>query len=353
MKRRYKLILAIIGVVAFLFLMFLWLTGNLSREGKIRPGTSGVTEEPAAGLKTAEVSMVTVPLEREIVGTVAARETIEISSRIMAEILEVKADAGDTVEKGQTLVVLDSRDVRARLTQAREALSSAEAVLEKASLDAGRIEGLYKKQAATKEEYDASRAALDVARTSVKRAEAAVREAEVNLSHTTIASPAAGRVVDRLADPGDMAVPGKPLVSIYDPSTLRLEVSVSDQFREKVHLGDVVRVLIDPVGKEFEGEIAEIVPASDASSRSFTVRVSIASPDVVYPGMYGRIWLPLESTEALLIPPEAVWRVGQLEMVTVVEDGAARTRSIRVGKAYPGGIEVLSGLEPGELVRIP
>ncbi len=353
MKRRYKVIPAAVGVIVFLILMFMWLTGNLTREPKISPGQLQVNEESAAGMKILLIETTSVPLTVEVVGTVDARTKAEISSRIMAGIVEATADAGDRVGSGQILFLLDARDAKARLEQAREALSSAEAALENASLDAGRIERLYDKQAATKQEYDKSRTALKIARASVDSALAAIREAEAALSHAKIVSPIDGRVIDRLADSGDMAMPGKPLMTIYDPSTLRLEVPVAEHLRPNVRLNENMKVSIDSVNHEIEGKVEEIVPASNSSSRSFTVRVSIPETNGVYPGMYGRIHLNVGSAETVLIPPEAIGRVGQLEMVTVIQGGIAKKRMIRTGKKYTAGIEILSGLEPGETIATP
>jgi RND family efflux transporter MFP subunit len=351
MKRRYKIIPAAIGVIIFLVLMFLWLTGNLSRGSKIGPGKSPVSEASAAGMKTMKVETATVPLTLESVGTVDARVKSEVSSKILAKIARVGADAGDIVEKGQMLFILDSRDATARLDQARQALASAEAEFERASLDAGRMERLLAQQAATRQEYDRSQAAMKMSEAAVEAAGAAVREAEVNRSYSGITSPIAGRVVDRLADAGDMAAPGKPLMTIYDPSTLRIEVSVAEYLRPNVHLGDGVKVSIDTF--EFEGEIEEIVPASDSSSRSFTARVSIPATEGVYPGMYGRCHLDLGTAEIILIPPEALKHVGQLEMVTVIKGEAARTRAVKSGKNYAEGVEILSGLQAGETIALP
>jgi RND family efflux transporter MFP subunit len=333
--------------------MFMWLTGNLSREPKISPGQLQVSEQSAAGIKTLLVETTSVLLTVEAVGTVEARTKAEISSRIMAGIIEVAADAGDPVESGQILFLLDARDAKARLEQAREALSSAEAAMERASLDAGRFERLYDKQAATKREYDESRTALKIARATVDSTLAAIRESEAALSHTKIVSPIGGRVIDRLADSGDMAIPGKPLMTIYDLSTLRLEVSVAEHLRPNVSLNESMKVSIDSVALEIEGKVEEIVPASDASSRSFTARVSIPETDGVYPGVYGRIHLNVGSAETILIPSEAIRRVGQLEMVTVAQDGIAKERMIRTGKKYAAGIEILSGLDAGETIAIP
>lgn len=353
MKRRYKIVPAALAVVILLILMFLWLTGNLSREGKISPGKSEAPERSARGLKTMIVEATSIPLTIEAVGAVDARSKADISGRMLARIVEITADAGDAVSKGQTLVVLDSRDAMARLEQAREALASAQAALEKTALDAGRIERLYEKKAATKQEYDRSRAALKMARASVDSAAAAVRESEVALSYYEIVSPIDGKLVDRLVEPGDMALPGKPLMSVYNPSTLRLEVAVAERMRPSVRLGDGVRASIDSIEREIEGKIEEIVPASDSASRSFAVRVAIPTAEDIYPGMYGRIRIDLGSTETVLVPPEAIKRVGQLEMVTVVEDAMVRTRAIKTGKTYADGVEVLAGLRPGETIVLP
>ncbi|MBI4830738.1 MAG: efflux RND transporter periplasmic adaptor subunit [Candidatus Lindowbacteria bacterium] len=353
MKQWYKLATAIAGSVALLVLMLLWLMGSLSPGGKIHPGKSEVKETPSAGLKTIKVTAITILVEAEVVGTVRARETAEITSKIVATVTSVDADAGNNVRKGQTLFVLDSRDAQARVNQAREAVASAEAALEQATLDAGRIERLYQKQAATKQEFDRSQAGLKIARASADSARAMLREAEVNLSYTKITSPISGKVTDRFANPGDMAMPGKPLMTVYDPSTLRLEVSVAEHLRPRVSIGQQVRASIDHAGAVFDTKIVEMVPASDSSSRSFIVRASIPSAQTAYPGMYARIWLQVGESEVVLIPPDALEHVGQLEMVTVVENEIARKRSVKTGNTHREGIEILSGLTAGEVIAVP
>jgi len=341
------------GALLILILMFLYLTGNLSGEPKITPSTKEAPPSPSVAGEIVTVKTMVIPVEIEAVGAVDARETAQVSSRTMALITRIYAAAGDVVKKGQPLVELDARDAQAQLAQAREALASAQAELERTRLDAGRIERLHEKQAATRSEYDAAQAALTMAQAQVDSAKARVREAEVSLSFTKIEAPLSGKVIDRLADPGDMAVPGQPILGLYDPSSLRLEVIVPERLVSQVQPGRRVRASIDALDLQFEAEITQVVPSSDVQSRSFIVRVPLPQKNDAFPGMYGRIWIPSGSTEALLIPQEAVRRVGQLEMVTVVEDGAARTRTVKTGKKYPQGVEVLSGLEPGEQVVLP
>jgi RND family efflux transporter MFP subunit len=349
MKRNYKKIAAAAGIFVFLLLMFLWLTGSLSTKPKIAPGKVEPPVSSAEGKKTIAVTAVTMPQEVEAVGTVNARESVEISSRMMATITKVNVAAGDTIKKGETLIELDSRDVNARLAQAKQARASAEAALERAKLDAGRIERLHEKQAATGQEYDAAQASLKMAQASLESAKAAVREAEANLSYTKVESPVDGRVVDRHVDPGDMSAPGQSLMTIYVPTSLRLEAPVAEQLRPKVKLGDEIRASIDTVG-DFTGKIVEIVPASDIASRSFTVRVSIPPSITAYSGMYGRIRIPVGTTQRIIIPTESIEHVGQLDMVTVVTDDQAQSRLVKTGRTYPEGIEILSGLSPGERI---
>jgi multidrug efflux pump subunit AcrA (membrane-fusion protein) len=132
-----------------------------------------------------------------------------------------------------------------------------------------------------------------------------------------------------------------------------MEVALTENLREKVELNQTLKASIDSIGDTFNVTIEEIVPASDAMSRSFLVRVSIREIDGVYPGMYGRIWVPLGTKESVFIPPETVQHIGQLETVIVVKDGTARTRTVKTGKEYPEGIEIISGLLPGEMIAFP
>ena len=99
--------------------------------------------------------------------------------------------------------------------------------------------------------------------------------------------------------------------------------------------------------------ISEIVPEAEAESRSFAVKVTGPCPPNVYGGMFGRIFIPLEDEEVLLIPKSAVRRVGQLDLVDVAAPKRIIRRWVRLGRDFEGDVEVLAGLSEGERVVVP
>jgi RND family efflux transporter MFP subunit len=174
----------------------------------------------------------------------------------------------------------------------------------------------------------------------------------VLLSHTTISAPKSGRIVDRLAEPGDTARPGEPLLILYDATSLRLEAPVQEHLAVKLRAGDKLDVYIDALDREVESTIDEIVPQADAPSRSFLVKASIPGSDDLFEGMFGRLRIPAGQRRHLCLVTNAITKIGQLEFVEVVTaDGHIEKRFIKTGRlGMPGRIEVLSGLKVGELV---
>jgi multidrug efflux pump subunit AcrA (membrane-fusion protein) len=98
--------------------------------------------------------------------------------------------------------------------------------------------------------------------------------------------------------------------------------------------------------------VEEIVPQAQAATRSFEVKVSGPCPPGVYPGMFGRIEVPLDPQEAVYIPRSAVMQVGQIDLVDLVRDGQTSRRLVRLGRTTGENVEVLSGLSPGEQVAL-
>jgi multidrug efflux pump subunit AcrA (membrane-fusion protein) len=161
-------------------------------------------------------------------------------------------------------------------------------------------------------------------------------------------------VVERYADPGDTARQGQPLLRMYDPQTLRLEASVRESVASKLVKGQQHEVRIDALDEQFAAIVDEIVPSADPGSRSFLVKVSLKDSTGLYPGMFGRLIVPIGQVEKMYIPQKAVTRVGQLDFVIVkIEKGSVR-RYVRLGiPTEDGRIEVVSGLTDGEQVLIP
>jgi hypothetical protein len=112
-------------------------------------------------------------------------------------------------------------------------------------------------------------------------------------------------------------------------------------------------VQIDSFNKQCLGTISEIVPEAESSSRAFQVKVTGPCPDGMYSGMFGRILIPLDEKQVLVIPRQAVQTVGQLDLVDVATQGAVSRRAVRLGQTIGQDVEVLSGLREGEQVQVP
>jgi len=319
----------------------------------------GPDDVKPAGALRAEGDVAEVVEERamayeEVSGTIFSARHTTISSKILARIDSIPVRAGDEIEAGAVVVRLDSRDLDARLAAARERVRSAQAAAELALSERERVAGMFESNVASKRDLDRTDAALRMARAELESARQNVADAEVGLSYSEIRSPVTGRVIDRLAEPGDTAAPGAPLLRIYDPGAMRLEAPVREGLATRLTSGQPLRVRIEAVDLTLEGEIDEIVPAAEPGARTFLVKVRLPRDPRLFSGMFGRVSVPAGEAERLVAPASAVERIGQLEYVMVVaEDGAAARRLVTTGPALGDGrVEVLSGLAAGERVLL-
>ncbi|GAB4315936.1 MAG: efflux RND transporter periplasmic adaptor subunit [Candidatus Sumerlaeia bacterium] len=343
-----------IAASAIIASLFLWLRGDLLGKDKIEPGRASVKAELApAGAEVAVVTPSVIPVTTEAVGTLLARFSTEISPKILATVLKIEVNAGDNVTQGQRLVVQDDRDVQARLDQARKALEAAEANLKQAEQDYKRHKDLYDKGVESREIFEQYETGRTVARAKVEQARAAVKEAEVMLSYTTLYAPYDGRITDKLLNEGDMGQPGKPILKMYNPQRLRLEANVPESLTPHIRTGQELTVRIDALNLEARGIVEEIVPSTDVITRTFVARVSVPYEPGLYEGMFGRLIIPVGEREALLVPRSAVYRVGQIEMVKVkAPDGTLHKRAVKTGPVLGDQVEILSGLKPGEMLIV-
>ena len=192
--------------------------------------------------------------------------------------------------------------------------------------------------------------------TSRARLESAKRyedETRTALSHSKLTSPIAGRIVERYADPGDTARPGVPVLRLYNPATLRLETSVRESVASKLKENQRLIAEIDALDKRYDGVVDEIVPSADPGSRTFLVKVSLTGDAGLYPGMFGRLLIPIGQIEKMYIPIAAVTQVGQLDFVIVKTAQGAVRRYVRLGpRGSDERVEVVSGLKAGEKVLV-
>ena len=301
------------------------------------------------------VQEINKPYIEEAIGTLKAASRTEISSRVLAAIDRIAVGAGDTVAAGDELVLLDPKAFEAQLSQAEAELEAADATADQAEDIYNRAVRLRQTnpRAIAEQDFNRMNSELLTARANQTRARQAVAEAQVRLSYTTMRAPKSGTVVDRWAEEGNMAQPGVPLLSLYDRTTLRLEVPVMGNLATKIRKHDKLEIHIDDLNKDFQGVVDEKVPQAEAASRSFLVKVRLPSSEDLYEGMFGRLMVPAGTRPHLCLHTGAIQQVGQLQFVTVLdpETGTRERRFIKTGR-YGDDThrEVLSGLKAGEVV---
>ncbi len=353
-------------------------------------GCGGTDPAPAASARDGAVPVTTtaavlaeVPAVVEAGGIVRARLVAPISSRVLAPIARVDVRPGDRVRAGQPLVTLDASQLEADRRRAAAALAAAEKSVTAADADVrgadaslvlaratrDRIVTLFERRSATAQERDEAdagfaaaeaRAAGARARTAeaaaaVDAARAAADAAAIAASYAVLAAPFDGVVSERHADPGMMAAPGAPLLTVEDESRLQLEVRLDEARAANVATGQPVDVAFDlrPIDDAAPppaaGRVSEI-GRLDPSSHSFLVKIDLPAGLPLKSGMFGRAAFAGPSRRTLMVPASAVVRRGQMAFVFTVADGRARMRPVSTGEAAASTLEITAGLSAGEAV---
>lgn len=347
---------------------------------KIQPGFSA-TDTRKPGFQpdhTALVEKGEITQMYEAVGTIRPLTESIIESQVSAQVLKVFCIPGNTVEKGQTLILLDARRLTTQLKQAKEGLivaknnlgqtyksmDEARADLDQAEAAYERTKKLFESGIVTSQKLEIDKSGflqakarkersegLELsAKAAIRQAEEIVKEAQIALDYSEITAPATGVVAQRMIDPGDLAVPGKPLLIVQTSGALRLEANVREGLISRVRLGEAYSVRIETLGKTLSSQIDEILPYADPATRTFLVKAYLPDTPGLYPGMFGRLLIPVAKDQTLLIPQEAVMIVGQLEQVLVKKEADWESVYIRTGKKWGDKIEVLSGLTGNETI---
>lgn len=292
-------------------------------------------ELPNLAVKVQLVKLETHVAVEEVVGTVRSKQRAVVEAKVSGRVLEYTATPGAMVKAGDLLARLDVQEIQAKVDQAR-------AMLDQAKRDFDRQKQLIASNATTRQEFDAAEA-------RVKIGTGAVSEAETMLSYAKVTAPFDGVVTRKLADVGDLAMPGKPLLEIEAPTSLRFEADLPEAILDRVKLGEKMPVRL---AKVIEGTVSEISPVADPVSRTFRVKLDLPPSEGLRTGQFGRVSVPVAEVKLLLVPQSAVLKRGQMEIVFVAKDGKAALRLVKTGKGLESRVEVLSGLEEGEQVIV-
>jgi len=347
-KNISKIISISIAILAMILLL-MYMQGSFV--SKVPPGSS-----PQASNSNTPKSQTAIVEKRQVddimtwPGTVRSRTVANIAPRMTARILEIKVNAGDKVKKGDVIARLDEREIRAQENAALAALAGANAQANRAKADEQRTRSLYSKEAATREKFDAVVAQAKEVQAGVNQATSTVSEIRSHLADTLLLAPFDGVVIKRLQQPGDMGLPGVPVVTLQTPKGLRLEADVPSTCAGRYSTDMDVSVRIDTLNLTTSAQIDEISPEVDPQTRTQLIKIALPAIEGLQPGHFGWLEQACDQHEALLIPASAVEHIGQLEVVKVLSEGRQLMRHIRTAKNFGDQIEVISGLHAGETV---
>ena len=344
---------------------------------KIEPGHSSASAGAPVKTKVAEARAGTWPLIFEAVGTVQAETASTIGAKLLGTVTAVRVQEGDRVRMGDVLVTIDERQVGAQRQQAEAALAEARqmeqaagaardaaaAGADLATATYNRYQTLLAQESVSRQEFDDVTARFRQAQASfgqsedmqkaavqrVRQAEAALTSARVSAADAAVKAPFDGIVTAKMVDAGDLAAPGRPLLSLEKEGGHRVDIRLPEAYVHAVRPGQTAPIRIGgTLQTPIEGVIDLVAPAADPDSRSFLVKVRLPSRGDLLSGMFARVEIIVGESQLMAIPSSAIVRQGQLTgLFVVTPENTARFRLIRTGRSLGDMVEVLSGLPDG------
>ena len=373
-------------------------------KANVRKEETANTPPPAVDVTTATAIKRDLPRFFETTGSLAGDQQTDVAPQTSGKVVAVGVDIGSPVRRGQMLVRLDDAELKLRVEQAVAQVNQAKAAVRQAEEKIGlrpgqafdpnrvaevaaarvtldlaeknlkRAEKLiesgdvsrqfYDQQRAQrdqlKEQYDVALAqarqnyaGVEVARTNVANAEAALNLAKQNLSYAVIPSPMDGFVSERTADLGEYVSPQQKVATIVRTNPLRVRIDVPEQAIPEVRVGQSVSATTSAwPDRNFSGRVARIAPNVSAQSRTLTVEAEIDnSSGALKPGQFTTVRILEERAEpAVLVPARAVVTDAGVSRVFVIKDGHAEQRLVQTGQTEGDLIEIKQGVAADELV---
>jgi len=291
-----------------------------------------------------------------ISGTLQPRDAATINSEVSGSVVQTYVDRGEPVKRGQLLLRIDDLSERQNLLSAQSAARSAQLAEENAASDLERDTRLYQAGAIAERDLEATRRALAAARAANADARARLATASQQLGKTSIVAPLAGVVSDRPVNAGDVVQPGAPLITVIDPSSMRLEAAVPSDQVSGIAAGAPVRFTVSGYGdRAFTGRVERVNPSVDPTTRQVIIYVSIPNATSrLVAGLFAEGRVATESRLTLEVPADAVDQSGVAPMVVRVEHGKAERVPVRLGvrDEMTDRYEILSGLTAGDTLLL-
>ena len=318
-------------------------------------GEAPTKSPPVPTIKTAPVEMREMELAYSAEAVIEAVRQSTVAAQIAGRIVQLRFDVGDYVKKGDVIARIDPRVVSQAAAASEAQVREAEAALRNARVQLDRTKQLVAQKFVAQAALDKAESDYKAAQERVAALLAGAGQAAAERSFATIVAPYSGVVMARHVELGEMAVPGKPLMTGFDPATLRAVATVPQAEMGAIQAGAKARVEIPSLGKWVEATHVTIIPSADPRTHTTQVRLDLpADLRGVYPGVYARAHFVTGTAPRLLVPRAAIVQRSEVTAVYVVDDqGGLQLRQVRLGSASDEKfVEVLSGLRPGERVAL-
>jgi len=287
---------------------------------------------------------------------VATLSRVEVGSTLTTRVAEVLVREGEQVQVGQPLVRLEAEEFQAALAQAIATEKQADATLTAARAELKRTEALVAQSFVTASRLDDARRAVEVARAQRQAAQAAIAAARARLTQTVVKAPAAARVLSRQVEPGQIVQPGKALLGLALAGPTQIVAQVDERFLEQLRVGQKAVVVADAfAGQRLAASILSIAPEVDAQRGAVEVKFSLDQPAPAFLREDMTLSAEVETARrdrALVLPARALRSGAAGDALLVSEGQRAVQRQVRIGLRTLDAVEILSGVNEGELVLL-
>ncbi len=337
------------GVLLTAFLFAVLISGALA------PQARAANPVPAAQAVSADAYILAyrdVPNVISAEGVVEAVRQSTLAAQIAGQIVELKVKVGDSVKAGQVLVRIDPRAAEQVVSGSQSQLAEAQAGLTNALRSYERNKQLFAQKFISKAGLDQAELDYKAAQARVGALQANAGQATTAKTFTTITAPYAGVVAATPIEVGDMATPGRALVTVFDPASMRVIATLSQSSLRDVKLELPVQVEVPAAKSRLTAKQVTLVPLADSRTHTARLRLELDNAAGLLPGQFARAYFTTGVARKLAIPERAVLRRSEVTAVYVLgAGGQPQLRQIRVGEASPDGyVEVLAGLREGERI---
>ena len=317
-----------------------------------------------AALATVELrSTAGAGVETSLDGVVEAVRQTTLSTQVAGAIVALQVKAGERVRAGQELLRIDASAAQQGVAASASQVEAAQAQLKVATSELARQKQLHQKQYISQAALERSQAQWEAAQAQVNALQAQTRVAQTQSGFFVLKAPYAGIVSEVAVTLGDMALPGRPLLTLHDPAALRVTAAVPQALLAALgpKLGQVryeLTGMAAPAAR-LQPASVELLPTLDAASHTAQIRLALppaAADKALMPGLFARVWLPVGGSaqagpQRLFLPASAILRRAEMTGAYVVDaQGKPSLRQLRLGRVAGDEVEVLTGLRPGDKV---